>query len=383
CAGLGWLAREAAPERQAGPAAAGAPGPVGRAAPKVSVHAVEERPLNPPFEYIARVEPIQDVELRAQIDGYVHAVHFKEGAIVKAGDLLFTIDPEQYDARVAVRKAEIGVAEANLDRADRLLSRLEASDKRAVIPADLDKARSDVAAAKATISQAKANLTLAEIDLKHTKIIAPIGGRVGRTTANVGDYVAPSIGTLVRIVQVNPIRVAFSVTDKDYVRVREGIENENIEDTLRFRVKLPTGTVPDILGRRDFEDNTMSADTATISSRIRFDNERDLLVPDAYVTMLVDFKNPKPVPVVPQEAVISDKDGTFVYVIDGQNTAHLRRVDLGALESGLVGVLKGVTLGEKVVTLGVQKLTPGLVVEPSEDTGAAPAPASDKESVKK
>lgn len=364
CLGVGWLARSVVPGKTVDPVAAAhaAMAAKGLAAPAVEVKTVAEMALNPPREYIARVEPIQDVALRAQVDGYIKQVHFEEGSLVKAGDLLFTIDPEQYEARVAVRKAEITQAEAALDRAERLLKRLESSDERAIVPSDLDKARSDVAAGKAAVASAKANLVLAEIDLKRTRIVAPITGRVGRTVANVGDYVAPSIGTLVRIVQTDPIRVAFSMTDKDYLGVRERVGDAEPQDALRFRLRLPTGTVPALTGRRDYEDNAMSADTATLSVRIRFDNKEGLLVPDGYVTMLVDLASPARVPVAQQEAVLADAEGPFVYVVDAQGKAERRRVELGIKADGVIAVTKGLKAGERMVTAGAQKLVPGVPV---------------------
>lgn len=372
CLGVGWMAREIVPEKSEDPAAAAQAAmaaAIGGQAPSVVVKTVQEKALNPPHALIARVEPIQDVALRAQIDGYVQQVHFMEGSLVKAGELLFTIDAEQYQARVAVRKAEIGQADAALDRAERLLKRLEASDTRAIIPSDLDKARSDVAAGKAAVASAKANLVLAEIDLKHTKIIAPITGRIGRTIANVGDYVAPAIGTLVRIVQIDPIRVAFSMADKDYLKVRESVADKKIQSALRFRVRLPTGTILDQTGCLDFEDNTMSTDTATLSVRIRFDNHDGLLVPDGYVTILVDAAEPKKTPVVPQEAVLTDVEGTYVFVVDVQHKAEQRRVELGSLENGQVAITKGLKVGERLVTLGVQKISQGTPI--AEESGAA------------
>ena len=355
---LGWLGRGLAPQTGAGGAPAMLGPPPGGATP-VQVQSVEMIALNPPYEYIGRVEPIQDVELRAQIEGAVQAVHFKEGAIVKEGDLLFTIDPEQYEARVAVRKAEIGQAEAALDRGERYLKRLEVSDVRAITQTDLDTARSDVAQGRASIQQAKANLAVAEIDLKHTRIIAPIGGRIGRTVANVGDYVSPALGTLVRIVQTDPIRVAFSVTDKDYLKMKENIADAAIQEALRIRLRLPTGTVPEMTGTRDFEDNAMSSETATLSVRARFCNAQGLLVPNGYVTVLVDLADAPKHPVVPQEALLKDRDGAFAYVVDQEGKAQIRRVETGLIENGRVAILSGVQAGEKMVVQGVQKVVPG------------------------
>ena len=355
---LGWLGRGLVPPKGAG----GPPammGPTPGAATPVQVKPVESAALNPPYEYIGRVEPIQDVELRAQIEGNVLGVHFKEGSLVKEGDLLFTIDPEQYEARVAVRRAEVGQAEAALDRAERYLKRLESSDVRAITQRDLDTARSDVAQGRAAIQQAKASLAVAEIDLKRTRIIAPIGGRVGRTVANVGDYVSPALGTLVRVVQTDPIRVAFSVTDKDYLKVRENIADAAIQDALRIRLRLPTGTVPEMTGSLDYEDNAMSAETATLSVRARFNNAPGFLVPNGYVTVLVDLADAPKRPAVPQEALVTDRDGKFVYVVDQAGKAQVRRVETGVTENGRVAIRSGVTAGEQVVVQGIQKVVPG------------------------
>ncbi len=343
--------------------------------PQVEVVSAEEGALNPPAAFIGQVEPVQEVDLRAQIDGYVRTVHFKEGAQVEAGVLLFTIDPEQYEARVALRQAELAQAEASLQRAQAYLRRLEASDSRAISQTDLDTARSDVAQGLAAVQQAKASLRLAEIDLAHTRIAAPISGRIGRTVANVGDFVSPSLGTLVRIVQTDPIRVVFSVPDRDYLKVRENIADGAIQEALRVRLRLPTGTVLDLLGKRDFENNEMSASTATLPVRVLFDNAAGLLVPRGYVTVLIDQASPKRWPVVPQAAVVNDREGPFVYVAGGDGKAELRRVTTGAALEGRVELRSGVAAGERVVVNGVQKVAPGqpLQVAPVKDAGAEAA----------
>ncbi len=279
--------------------------------------------------------------------------------MVKTGDLLFTIDAEQYEARVALRRAELAQSKAELDHAQSFQKRLEASDTRGITQNDLDAARSAVAQGLAAVQQSEANLRLAEIDLKHTRIQAPIEGRIGRTVANVGDYVSPSIDTLVRIVQTAPIRVFFSVTDRDYLRVRENIADEAIQDTLRIRLRLPTGMIADEVGVRDFENNEMSAETATLPVRVRFDNAKGLLVPNGYVTVLVDQPQAKKYPVVSQAALTADKEGLFLYVVDKDGKAEVRRVTCGTADDGRIEILTGLTPGERVIVQGVLKVKPG------------------------
>jgi len=364
CVALGWLARGLLPAPKQGPdAAAMMMAQAAMQAPHVVVESAVSASLNPPVEYIGHVEAIRDVDLRAQIEGYVKAIHFVEGAQVHAGDLLFTIDPEQYEARLALRQAELAKEKAELERAEKFLKRLQKSDARGITQSDLDTAESAVAQGRAAVQQADANLRLAEIDLKHTRIEAPIDGQVGRAEANVGDYVSPSLGTLVRIVQTDPVRVVFSLADRDYVKVRESVEDRSIQDAFRIRLRLPTGTVPDLTGTRDFENNEMSQDTATLPVRVRFDNGQRLLVPGGFVTVLIDALKPSSYPVIPQSALTTDTDGAFVYVVDDSGKVAQRRVETGTGLGGKIEIRSGLKVGERVVVQGVQKVRPGQSVQ--------------------
>ncbi len=330
--------------------------------PLVRVESAELGILNPPVSFIGHVEPVRDVDLGARITGYVTRVNFIEGSMVKEGDLLFEIDSEPYEATVAVRQAELAQAQAELERAESYLKRLSASDARGITQSDLDQALSDAAGGKAKVAQAEAVLRLAAIDLKHCRITAPIEGKIGRTIANIGDYVAPSVGTLARIVQIDPIRVVFSVPDREYVAIREKIAENKLNDELRLRIRLPTGTIPDAVGERDFEDNEMSATTATLPIRVKFDNPDGLLVPNSYVTVLIDAKTPAQYPVVSQSALVTDAEGSLVYVIGADGQAQQRRVKIGDVENGRVELHSGVKAGERVVVEGVLGLSDGAAV---------------------
>ena len=365
---IGFIVKGMMPTPQGGMPPGMMPPPPGD--PLVKVQNAELGILNPPSEFIGHVEPIRDVDLGARISGYVTKVEFAEGAMVKQGDLLFEIDPEPYKATVAVRKAELAQAQAEVDRAEQYLKRLSASDARGITQADMDKAESDVAGGKARVEQARASLLLAEIDLKHCRITAPIDGKIGRSIANIGDYVAPSVGTLARIVQLDPIRVVFSVTDREYVGIREKIAEDKLNDELRLRLKLPTGTIPDLIGERDFEDNEMSAATATLPIRVKFDNNDRFLVPNSYVTVLIDARNPAKYPVVSQSALVTADDGEYVYVIDENNKARKRKVKTGDEEDGRIELHEGVKAGERVVIKGVQGLSDGTTVRIADETPA-------------
>ncbi len=359
---IGWLVKGMMPAPQSGGMPPGMmPPPPGD--PLVAVERAELGVLNPPVEFIGRVEPIRAVDLGARISGYVVRVNFIEGALVREGETLFEIDPEPYQATVALRRAELAQAEAEFARAERYLKRLNASDVRGITQSELDKAESDVAVGRARVDQARAKLQLAEIDLKHCRITAPIAGKIGRTVANIGDYVAPSIGTLARIVQTDPIRVVFSVTDREYVGIREKIADEKLSEELRLRLRLPTGTVPDLIGERDFEDSAMSAETATLPVRVKFDNRNGFLVPNSYVTVLVDAKTPSEYPIVSQSALITAAEGEYVYVLGEDGKVRRRAVKTGDVENGRVELHRGVVAGERVVVEGVLSLSDGAAVQ--------------------
>ncbi|MFO7937484.1 MAG: efflux RND transporter periplasmic adaptor subunit [Kiritimatiellia bacterium] len=362
---IGWLVKDIMPDAEQGLPAGLLPAEDGE--PLVRVERAGLKALNPPVDFIGRVEPVRDVDLGARVSGYVTKVNFKEGASVEEGDLLFEIDLEPYEAVVALRKAELAQVEAEVERAERYLKRLNASDARGITQADMDKAESDVAAGRAGVVQAQASVRMAEIDLKHCRIHAPISGKTGRAVATVGDYVAPSIGTLVRIVQMDPIRVVFSMTDREYFEWRDKISHERLWDTMRLRLRLPNGKIPDLSGEPDFENNEMSGRTANLSIRIRFSNTDGLLVPNSYVTVMIDEKDPHPYPVISQSALHTNSDGDFVYVLAESSKVVRRKVKTGDTFKGAVELMEGVKDGEKVVVEGVLNLSDGVKVRVDEE----------------
>lgn len=181
-----------------------APAQQGQAA-SVVLYTVEKKDLGVQKEYIGKVEAIQTVDIRPQIAGEIAGVNFKEGSIVKEGDLLFTLDPAEYQATVALRQAELAKAEASSATASRYHARLKNIGKDGVSASNIDTAAGDAAQAKAQVAQAKAQLRLAQIDLGRTKIKAPITGRIGKAGATKGNYVTPSASVLANIVLSLPV----------------------------------------------------------------------------------------------------------------------------------------------------------------------------------
>ena len=328
----------------------------------VAVRPVEERVYNLPERFVAHAEAVQEVELLPQVDGYVKEVLFKEGDIVRAGDTLYVLDGERYQAIVNQRKADLEAAEAEKRRADRYFTRMEKADERGITQLERDNAEAAADSAKAAVMQAKADLVVAEYDLKKTRIVAPISGQIGKTSAHVGDYVSPSKGALSRIVQIDPIRVSFPLTDRAYVAWRSAQLKGSAPD-YRLRLLLPDGSEYSGLGEWAFDDNTMSKETATIIMRLKFPNPDRMLIPNSYVTLLVDYKTPPKYPCVPQQAVFDLSTGSRgVWVLKDDMTVEQRVVETREANEGWVPVNKGLKLGEKVVIAGIAKLAPGMKV---------------------
>ena len=335
----------------------------------VAVRPVEERVYNLPERFVAHAEAVQEVELLPQVDGYVKEVLFKEGDIVRAGDTLYVLDGERYQAIVNQRKADLEAAEAEKRRADRYFTRMEKADERGITQLERDNAEAAADSAKAAVMQAKADLVVAEYDLKKTRIVAPISGQIGKTSAHVGDYVSPSKGALSRIVQIDPIRVSFPLTDRAYVAWRSSQLKGSAPD-YRLRLLLPDGSEYSGLGEWAFDDNTMSKETATIIMRLKFPNPDRMLIPNSYVTLLVDYKTPPKYPCVPQQAVFDLSTGSRgVWVLKDDMTVEQRVVETREANEGWVPVNKGLKLGEKVVIAGIAKLAPGMKVTLVEATG--------------
>ena len=373
CVAGGWMLRGLVPEKA--PAAAGpaAKAPVST----VAVTNVEARAYNLPESFVAHAEPVQEVDLLPQVDGYIKEIRFKEGDIVKTGDILYVLDDERYRAVANQRKADLEAAEAEQRRAERYYERMQKADARGITQLERDNAEASSEKAKAAVMQAKANLVVAEYDLKKAHVVAPISGQIGKTSAHVGDYVAPSKGSLAKIVQIDPIRVSFPLTDRAYIAWRQA-QKSGKAHAFRMRLVLPDGSEYDREGSWDFDDNQMSRETASIMMRLKFPNPERLLIPNSYVTLLTDYETPPVYPSVPQQCLVDLPGGNRgVWVVKKDNTVEQRPVETKESFNGWTPVVKGLEVGERVVLSGTAKpLGPGVkvkVVEPTSNDDINPA----------
>lgn len=331
------------------------------AEPLVIVKPVEKADSSSqPSEYVGRVEAIQTVQVKPQISGEIAKVSFKEGSIVKAGQLLFQIDPAQYQATVALRRAELEKAEATLAEAEKYHKRVMAANDQAVSAADRDTAESSVLQGKAAVSQAKANLRLAEINLGYCRITAPITGKIGIANLTKGNYVTPSSGALATIVQMDPVRVSYTLPDRDYLDQLELFKKEG--SVYNTKLILSNGSELDVPGQRDFEDNTVDQMTGTVMMRLRYTNDSGMLIPGEMVRVFTQPVKSRIVNVIPQTAVMADAEGDYVYVVEADNSVRDVRVKLGREMGTLREVVSGLKDGQNVVVAGLQNLRPGTKV---------------------
>lgn len=371
CAAGGWIGcgmwMRAAKAKAGNPAAMAAMAAAGGGV-TVAVTNAEMRAYNLPERFVAHAEAVQEVDLLPQIDGYVKEIKFKEGDVVKAGQTLYVIDDERYLAVANQRKADLAAAEAEARRAVRYYERMQKADERGITQLERDNAEAAAEKAKASVLQAKANLVVAEYDLKKTTVTAPISGQIGKSSAHVGDYVAPSKGALAKIVQIDPIRVSFPLTDRAYIAWRQE-QRSGSAKPFRMRLILPDGSDYDREGAWDFDDNQMSRETASIMMRLKFPNPERLLIPNSYVTLLTDFQDPPKFPSVPQQALIDLPGGNQgVWVLKDDMTVEQRPVETKEAFAGWTPVVNGLEAGERVVISGVAKLGQGVkvsVVQPT------------------
>ena len=370
---VGWFAREAVGFK------AKAREEKGRDAPAITALVVSNAVFNPPAEYVGHVEPAQVTDILPQIDGYIQRVCFTEGEKVKKGDLLFEIDQEQYIAsknlrysEVASAKAKVTVAQAEVDRAERYYKRLAAADERGVSATERDTAETTLASAKAALNaanaaveQAKASAAIADFNLRHTKVYSPISGRIGKALHHVGDYVSPSKSALARVVQTDPIRVVFPVSDRDYDAWQAAAERggRKLKDSRRLRLILPDGSLYGHEGEIDFGDNEMSRETATLTMHVGFANPAGRLVANAFVRVLSDEKNPSGALVVPAAALVRVDDGLQAWKICDDGRVHPVLVETDGEWNGLSRVVRGLSEGDRIVALGAFKLKDGDLVK--------------------
>lgn len=348
--------------------------------PAVVTHQIEVEPIDAPESFTASVEAIESVEIMARIQGFIDEVVFSPGQIVQTGDRLFQIEPNQYQAEVASAQANLAQAEAQRVRAESEANRQqELVNRNAAAQVNLEQARADFQVAEANVQAAQAGVDLAQINLGYTTISSPITGKIGQALITKGNFVGPSAGSLAQIVQLDPVRVVFSVPEQLLLDMQQSGMAETGADSVNFKLMLSNNTEYAQTGTMEYVDNQVDPATGSVAVRIVYENPEVLLLPGQFVTMVIAEKDPKTLPVVPQTAVLQDREGRYVFVVNDDDTVSQKRISTGPRIMNGWAVTEGLDGGEAVVVEGVQRLQDGMTVKVGDPAAQDDAAAADED----
>lgn len=338
-------------------------------APKVVIAAAYSEEITRESTFIGRGEAASKTDLFARVTGTIVEVVAADGASVSAGDVIFRIEPDTYEAEVAAKDAAVKRAAANVNLAEiELVRKRELLRREAIATSELDIAVANALVAEADLDAARAALTAAKLDLQRTEIKAPFDGRIGRAAFSLGALVGPSTGALATVVQETPMYVTFSLSEPQLLGVLERLD-KGLDELIgsgtspNVFVRLPDGTLLEEPGEVVFLDNRIDPATGTISLRAEFDNDRRIILDGGFVTVVIEALEPTLSILIPQNAVQRDQRGDFVLVVTDQQMVEQRYVTLGPLEETAVIVEDGLREGESVIVEGLQRVRPGVSVD--------------------
>jgi len=342
----------------------------------VDVAAVASRAVTEWQQYSGRLEAIERVEIHPQVSGILTAVHFKDGSLVKKGELLFTIDPRPFTAEVARAEAQLAAMDArvaytasDLARGERLLA------ENAIARRDFDEKQNAAREAKANLQAAKAALNVAQLNLEYTRITAPIAGRVSRAEVTVGNLVGPGNGpALTSLVSADRIYAAFDVDEQSYLKVVSGAQGKS----LPIHLGLADDDGYSLEGRLSSVDNRLDASSGTIRLRAVVDNPDGKLMPGLYARIRLGGASQRQALLIDEKAVSTDQAKRFVLIVGENNQTAYREVQLGSVQDGQRIVESGLQAGDRIVVNGLQRVRPGDTVTPNIVPMGGNAPAANK-----
>lgn len=340
-----------------GPAEGQQPG--GPQASPVGVAAAVQRPVRDTEEFTGRLEAVESVEVRPRIGGTIERVHFRDGAFVKAGDMLFTIDQRPYQAEVARSEAQLvsaqsqsELAKAELARAQKLL------EAKAVSRQEYDQLTSGARTSDANIKAAEAALRVARLNLEYTAVRAPIAGRISRANITTGNLVDDK-SVLTTLVAQAKVYAYFDASEQTFLRLRKATA-----DQLQVKMGLANEQGFPHTGKVDFIDNRLNPQTGAIRLRAVFDNAKSDFTPGLFARLQLAGASERSVVMTPDRALGTDQSKKFLLIVGENNVAGYREVLPGPLYDGMRVIESGLKPGELVIVDGLQRTRPGMPVAP-------------------
>ena len=342
--------------------------------PMLTVEVVDSQRRDVPLtiEMVGTTLGAQDVPIRARVEGFLETMNFREGLFVKKGDLLYTIDPQPFQAKLVGAQSGLAGAQTALAKAEADLGRIRPlAEMKAVSEQDLDSAVAQDAAARAGVRAAEAQVKLAEIELSYTRISAPIDGLIGLTKARPGEFVGrePNPVVLNMLSDIDPIRVRFSISEREYLilarhYLQQGGGDRSPDKQPDLELILADGTMHKYSGKASAASQSINPETGTYTLDALFPNPNGLLLPGQFARVRAPYRTLEDVVVVPKKSLVELQGSYQVYVVTTDNTVEVRKVTLGPATGSDIIIETGLDEGESVIVEGTQKVRAGMIVNP-------------------
>lgn len=332
--------------------------------PAVTVTPVVSKEISDQAEFIGQANAYQKVNLRARVTGFLLERAFTEGGNVKQGDLLYKIEPDEYKAAVKAAEAAIQRTKATIEEAEQDLARYaKLTAQGTTSEQKLEEAKATAGRAKADLEANNAQLEKAKLNLSYTDVISPLSGSIGRSSVDVGNLIGPDSGILATVLDTDPIRVVFSISESALLRYRKA-RIAGDDTPIVPKLQLADGDMYEQDGEVEFIDDQVDTSTGTVQVRVQFPNPDTLIIPGQFVTVVLISGEAKQQVVVPQAAVQANQQGYFVMVLEEGDVVKVRPVKTGQRVDADWVITEGLTAGEMIVTEGIQKIRPGAKVKP-------------------